>query len=36
MRRLAYDIAQTQANQRGMMIGWLDLWGLPRCRPTRR
>ncbi|MFC8567708.1 DUF305 domain-containing protein [Streptomyces sp. NPDC057245] len=30
VRRLAYDIAQTQANQRGMMIGWLDLWELPK------
>ncbi|WP_399884270.1 DUF305 domain-containing protein [Streptomyces sp. BBFR51] len=30
VRRLAYDIAQTQANQRGMMIGWLDLWALPK------
>jgi uncharacterized protein (DUF305 family) len=30
VRRLAYDIAQTQANQRGMMIGWLDLWNLPK------
>ncbi|MGW0824658.1 DUF305 domain-containing protein [Streptomyces sp. NPDC002845] len=30
IRRLAYDIAQTQANQRGMMLGWLDLWGLPK------
>ncbi|MFC8016117.1 DUF305 domain-containing protein [Streptomyces cinereoruber] len=29
-RRLAYDIANTQANQRGMMLGWLDLWGLPK------
>ncbi|MGY0059908.1 DUF305 domain-containing protein [Streptomyces sp. LZ34] len=28
VRRLAYDIANTQANQRGMMLGWLDLWGL--------
>jgi uncharacterized protein (DUF305 family) len=28
-RRLAYDIANTQANQRGMMLGWLDMWGLP-------
>ena len=28
VRRLAYDIAQTQANQRGMLLGWLDLWGL--------
>ncbi len=31
VRRLAYDIAQTQANQRGMMLGWLDLWGLPKA-----
>ncbi|WP_225798840.1 DUF305 domain-containing protein [Streptomyces sp. NK15101] len=30
VRRLAYDIANTQANQRGMMLGWLDLWGLPK------
>ncbi|MFI8928177.1 DUF305 domain-containing protein [Streptomyces sp. NPDC053474] len=30
IRRLAYDIAQTQANQRGMMLGWLDLWALPK------
>ncbi|MGW6569876.1 DUF305 domain-containing protein [Streptomyces sp. NPDC054975] len=30
IRRLAYDIANTQANQRGMMLGWLDLWGLPK------
>lgn len=30
VRRLAYDIAQTQANQRGMLIGWLDLWQLPK------
>lgn len=30
VRRLAYDIAQTQANQRGMLIGWLDLWELPK------
>ena len=28
VRRLAYDIAQTQANQRGMLLGWLDLWSL--------
>jgi uncharacterized protein (DUF305 family) len=34
VRRLAYDIAQTQANQRGMMIGWLDLWGLPKVSST--
>lgn len=30
IRRLAYDIAQTQANQRGMLLGWLDLWELPK------
>lgn len=30
VRRLAYDIANTQANQRGMMLGWLDLWELPK------
>ncbi|MFJ9826458.1 DUF305 domain-containing protein [Streptomyces sp. NPDC101160] len=32
VRRLAYDIANTQANQRGMMLGWLDMWGLPKVR----
>ncbi|AVH59115.1 MULTISPECIES: DUF305 domain-containing protein [Streptomyces] len=31
LRRLAYDIAQTQANQRGMLLGWLDLWELPKA-----
>ncbi|MEV0846977.1 DUF305 domain-containing protein [Streptomyces sp. NPDC049954] len=30
IRRLAYDVAQTQANQRGMLLGWLDLWELPK------
>ncbi|MFF9313378.1 DUF305 domain-containing protein [Streptomyces sp. NPDC014748] len=30
VRRLAYDIAQTQANQRGMLLGWMDLWELPK------
>jgi len=30
VRRLAYDIANTQANQRGMMLGWLDMWKLPK------
>ncbi|MBK6012281.1 DUF305 domain-containing protein [Streptomyces sp. MBT53] len=29
VRGLAYDIAQTQANQRGMLLGWLSLWDLP-------
>ncbi|QQM47430.1 DUF305 domain-containing protein [Streptomyces liliifuscus] len=33
VRRLAYDIAQTQANQRGMLLGWLDLWNLPVTSP---
>lgn len=28
VRRFAYDIINTQANQRGMMLGWLDMWGL--------
>ncbi|MCP3758061.1 DUF305 domain-containing protein [Streptomyces sp. TBY4] len=30
VRSLAYDIANTQANQRGMLHGWLDMWGLPK------
>ncbi|MBK3561999.1 DUF305 domain-containing protein [Streptomyces sp. MBT56] len=30
VRRLAYDIINTQANQRGMMLGWLEMWGLPK------
>ncbi|MFI5862312.1 DUF305 domain-containing protein [Streptomyces sp. NPDC051546] len=30
VRVLAYDIANTQANQRGMLLGWLDMWGLPK------
>ncbi|MDQ0796713.1 DUF305 domain-containing protein [Streptomyces sp. B1I3] len=33
VRRLAYDIANTQANQRGMLLGWLELWGLPKTAP---
>ncbi|WP_330340457.1 DUF305 domain-containing protein [Streptomyces sp. NBC_00557] len=36
VRRLAYDIAQTQANQRGMLLGWLDLWGLPKVSAKPR
>ncbi|MDX3849547.1 DUF305 domain-containing protein [Streptomyces sp. AK02-01A] len=32
VRRLAYDIANTQANQRGMLLGWLDMWGLPKVQ----
>ncbi|MFD9500740.1 DUF305 domain-containing protein [Streptomyces sp. NPDC060035] len=34
VRRLAYDIANTQANQRGMLLGWLDLWELPKTAPA--
>lgn len=30
VRRLAYDIINTQANQRGMMLGWLEVWGRPK------
>lgn len=33
VRQFAYDVAQTQANQRGMLLGWLDLWGLPKSSP---
>ena len=33
VRFLAYDIAQTQANQRGMLLGWLDLWDLSKVSP---
>ncbi|SNS03995.1 Uncharacterized conserved protein, DUF305 family [Geodermatophilus pulveris] len=29
VRRLAFDIAETQQNQVGRMQGWLALWGLP-------
>ncbi|MFW6691472.1 DUF305 domain-containing protein [Streptomyces sp. MAR4 CNX-425] len=29
VRRLAYDVINTQANQRGMLLGLLDSWGLP-------
>ncbi|MDJ0382985.1 DUF305 domain-containing protein [Streptomyces sp. G-G2] len=34
VRGLAYDIANTQANQRGMLLGWLDMWGLPKVTPA--
>lgn len=30
VRRLAYDIVNTQANQRGMMLGWLESWDRPK------
>ncbi|WP_407703279.1 DUF305 domain-containing protein [Streptomyces solincola] len=36
VRRLAYDIANTQANQRGMMLGWLERWGLPKVAPDQQ
>lgn len=29
IRGFAFDIINTQANQRGMMLGWLDLWQEP-------
>ncbi|MFG3049927.1 DUF305 domain-containing protein [Kitasatospora sp. NPDC048239] len=35
VRTLAFDIINTQANQRGMMMGWLDQWGLPQHSPAR-
>ncbi|MFE2034040.1 DUF305 domain-containing protein [Streptomyces scopuliridis] len=35
VRQLAYDIANTQANQRGMLLGWLDMWGLPKVESGR-
>jgi uncharacterized protein (DUF305 family) len=31
VRRLAYDVINTQANQRGMLLGWLDQWELPKA-----
>ncbi|MFV0138080.1 DUF305 domain-containing protein [Streptomyces sp. HMX87] len=29
VRRLAFDVINTQANQRGMLLGRLEVWGLP-------
>ncbi|MDP9368247.1 MAG: DUF305 domain-containing protein [Chloroflexota bacterium] len=29
IKYLATDVVQSQATQRGMMLGWLDVWGLP-------
>lgn len=29
VRQLAFDVINTQATQRGMMMGWLQQWGLP-------
>lgn len=31
VRTLAYDIVNTQGVQSGMLIGWLQLWGLPQA-----
>lgn len=39
VRRLAFDVITTQSNQRGMMLGWLDMWDAPKIgadRPMRR
>ncbi|MEU9362332.1 DUF305 domain-containing protein [Streptomyces sp. NPDC048301] len=36
VRRLAYDIINTQANQRGMMLGWLESWGRPKSSDRPR
>lgn len=33
VRRLAYDIINTQANQRGMMLGWLETWRRAKSSP---
>lgn len=33
LRLLAYDIATTQSNQSGQMLGWLSSWGLPQASP---
>ncbi|MDT0345377.1 DUF305 domain-containing protein [Streptomyces litchfieldiae] len=30
VRLLAFDIINTQANQRGMMLGWLEVWDMPK------
>ncbi|UGQ15618.1 DUF305 domain-containing protein [Yinghuangia sp. ASG 101] len=34
IRKFAYDIATTQLNQIGQMMGWLDLWGLTQTTTT--
>lgn len=36
VRRLATDIATSQANQQGRMADWLREWGLPMARPAER
>lgn len=35
VRNLAFDIINTQANQRGMMMGWLEQWGLTQNSPDQ-
>lgn len=35
VRNLAFDIINTQANQRGMLMGWLDQWGLTQSSGDR-
>lgn len=35
VRRLAFDIINTQANQRGMLLGWLEMWGRAKSSPGR-
>ncbi|MGW2178271.1 DUF305 domain-containing protein [Streptomyces sp. NPDC001732] len=35
VRLLAYDIINTQANQRGMMLGWLESWGRAKSSGAR-
>lgn len=30
VRTLAFDVINTQANQRGMLLGWLETWDLPK------
>ncbi|BFV59962.1 DUF305 domain-containing protein [Kitasatospora sp. CMC57] len=35
VRGLAFDIINTQANQRGMMMGWLDQWDLTQHSGTK-
>lgn len=36
VRRLAVDITNNQAFERGVMAGWLEDWGLPRAREGER
>lgn len=33
---MAFDVINTQVNQRGMLMGWLDRWHLTQsCRSPR-